>query len=388
VVVGALGVLMTAWSFGAPVDAKPQAAEGDSVVAVFDEVAIAWDEELVDNTSRDQHAVFDEGHTVQRVVELPPLPRNQRDAKRIIATVIVEPVLIEEEPGKFRPADPWTRLGSVSVALPSKPASPNAEHERKDQEKTRGSQGRSGDRPSDQASTQPAASRPASLNEVEIMRFITSFGGPVTFKQDVTALAPLLSGKRTLRVTISTYKNPAWKVTLTLSYASEGVGYRRPVWAKPLFNESAVTADKSKLRATIEVPQGLARPRLWIISTGHATDGTGGDEFISRTHILRVDGQEVARWRPWAECGNQLRQANPMSGRMTIDNRELWSSDIDRSGWGPGTVIEPMRIPVAELTPGRHTVQLEIVGIRPKDESGYGYWRTSAVAVADEPWPE
>jgi hypothetical protein len=379
-------VVMIALICAAPGGAKPQAAEADEqpeVFAVFDEAPIAWDKTLIDNTAVGDCSVFDEGHTVQRTVELPPMPRNQREARRIVATLIVEPVLIEDSPGKYRPGDPWTRLGSVSVMLPSKPASPKPQDD-----KSRSQSPTKSDGPSDQAATQPAASRPASLNEVELMRFITSFGGPVTFKQDVTALAPFLNGKRTLRISISTYKSPAWKVTLTLNYSQEAVGYRRPVWAKPLFNESAVTATNNKLRATIDVPQGLARPRLWIISTGHATDGTGGDEFISRTHILRVDGQEVARWRPWAECGNELRHTNPMSGRMTIDNRELWSSDIDRSGWNPGTAIEPMRIPVPELTPGKHTVQLEIVGIRPKDEIGYGYWRTSAVAVADEPWPD
>ena len=383
----ATGAAIVALMLVAPISATPkpsQASEQSEIIPVFDEAAIAWDKTLLDNTTVGEHAVFDEGHAVQRAVQLPPMPRNQREARRIIATLIVEPVLLEEE-GKFRPGDPWTRLGSVSVILPAKQSAPRS-NVPPDQGPKR-EPGKS-DSPSDQATTQPAASRPESLNEVELMRFITSFGGPVTFKQDVTSLAPLLSGKHTLRVSISTFKNPAWKVTLTLNYSSEGVGYRRPVWATPLFNESAVTAADNKLRATFDVPRGLARPRLWIISTGHATDGTGGDEFISRTHVLKVDGQEVARWRPWSECGNDLRQENPMSGRMTIDNRELWSSDIDRSGWHPGTVIEPIRIPVPELSPGKHSVQLEIVGIRPKDDSGYGYWRTSAVAVADEPWPD
>ena len=43
---------------------------------------------------------------------------------------------------------------------------------------------------------------------------------------------------------------------------------------------------------------------------------------------------------------------------------------------------------VPELTAGRHEIELEIIKIRQKDESNArGYWRVSAVIVADEPWP-
>jgi hypothetical protein len=135
------------------------------------------------------------------------------------------------------------------------------------------------------------------------------------------------------------------------------------------------------------IPRGVSRPRLHILSTGHATDGAGGDEFISRTHVLRIDGQEVARWRPWSEQGGPLRDINPTAGRTVIGQRELWASDLDRSGWHPGLLVQPDRIPLPELTAGQHLIELEIQGIRPKDQSGYGYWRVSAIVVADEPWP-
>ena len=218
------------------------------------------------------------------------------------------------------------------------------------------------------------------------MRFVTPFGGPATFTADLTALAPLLSGSTSVRVWISTWKQPAWRVTLTLTYSLDGVGYRRPAWAKPVFN-GEITAAKNVLRTAIIVPQGLSRPRLQILSTGHATDGAGGDEFISRTHVLRIDGAEVARWRPWREDGGPLRTINPTSGRMLIDRRTLWASDLDRSGWLPGLLVEPLHIPLAELTTGTHIIELEILNVRPKDQAGYGYWRVSAIAVADEPWP-
>lgn len=92
-----------------------------------------------------------------------------------------------------------------------------------------------------------------------------------------------------------------------------------------------------------------------------------------------------------------LRESNPTSGRRTIDGRELWSSDLDRTGWHPGQAVEPMMIPVPELTPGTHEIELTIRGIRPKppgadpddpETTHHGYWAVSAMVVADEPWPK
>ncbi len=329
------------WAGDAPLDVS---------VAVFEGVEIKFDKELAESVVLDGCVIRKLGLEIEKAVELPAGPVNQRDARRIVATVMVEPVLVEEE-GKIRPGDPWTRLGSLTVVK--------------------------------------KATAGAAGAEVELMRFITGFGGRGTFTQDVTALAPLLEGATTLRLSMGTYKNPAWKVSVTLNYTTEGVGYRRPIWAVPLMYDQSVTAEKNKLKATVTVPTSLARPRLRIISTGHASDGTGGDEFVTRTHVLRIDGVEVARWRPWVEDSGSVRKDNPMSGRMVIDGRELWSSDLDRSGWRCGSVVEPTNIPVPELGPGKHSIEVEILGIRPKDQkSNFGYWRLSCVAVADEPWPE
>lgn len=326
------------------------ASADDALVTVFDAVPIEYDESLTEPIRRGGHAVRDGGQTVERTVDLPPAPADQRDARRIVATVTVAPAMTVAA-GRRRPGDEWTRVGSLSVALPS------------------GEQG-------------PPV-------EVELVRFTTGFGGEGTFTQDVTALAPLLHGRATLRLFISTYRKPAWRVGVTLLYTEEGVGYRRPVFAEPLFEGPRLaTADEPRLQAAVEIPAGLARPRLRVITTGHATDGGPENEFISCTHVLRVDGREIARWRPWSEGGGTLRARNPWAGRRTIDGREFWSSDLDRTGWRPGAVVEPLVLPVPELTAGRHEIDLEVLGIRPEGaDHAHGYWRISAVVVADEPWP-
>jgi len=326
------------------------AAAADETFTVFESVPIAHDEALTEPVEREGLTVLSFGQTVQATVVLPPLPTDQREARRIVATVRVEPVLTEIR-GRMRPGDPWTRVGSVSIVR----------------------EGEAGRGPV----------------EIELMRFITGFGGPGTFQEDLTPLAPLLSGPTTFRLFISTYLNPGWHASLTLTYSTEEAGFRRPTFARRLFNEPEVTARAGTLEARIRIPPDLAQPRLRLISTGHATDGTSGDEFTTRTHILTIDGEEIARWRPWAEEGGPLRPANPTSGRMTIEGRELWSSDLDRAGWHPGAVVRPLLIPVPELTPGEHTIRLEIRGIRPQaeEEGPYGYWRVSGLVVADEPWP-
>lgn len=349
----------------------------DVIVPIFGGEVIQYDDSIAEGAQRGGHRVFKSGQQIEATVDLPAAPGNQRDAKRILATLIIEPIVVNES-SKLRPGDPWTRVGTLTALAP--PASGakalNAQKGRSDAPNPERA-AQNSDVPA--SSTEPV--------EIELMRVITSFGGSATYTQDLTALAPILSGKATLRLFIGTHMKPGWNITLTLTYTTEGAGYRRPIWAHQLFRQDRVTAQNNTIQVSLDVPPGLARPRLQILSTGHASDGAGGDEFITRTHILRIDGREVARWRPWTEEGGALRPGNPMSGRDVIDGRELWSSDLDRSGWSPGLAVQPLRFSAPELIPGHHTIELEIVDIRPKDAKGFGYWRESAIAVADEPWP-
>jgi hypothetical protein len=355
-----LGLIMVILARTGSTTAQP--ARPDEAVTIFRNVTVEFDSSIAEGTRRDGVVLKQNGQLIETTVDLPPLPGDQRDARRIVATLTVKPAMVGSGE-RARPGDAWTRAGSVLIGKPtSKPPS---------------------------ATSAPAASEPASIDPdaVEAMRFITNFGGEAVYTQDLTPLAPLLSGKTTIAISLSSFKKPGWIVSLTIEFTRSGVGYRRPVFAQPLFRSEQVTSAENLLRARILVPAGLDRPRIRIITSGHASDGTGGDEFITRTHVLTIDGKEVARWRPWLEEGGTLRAANPWSGRTRLGGRERWSSDLDRSGWRPGQIVEPLYLPAPELTPGEHTIELRIEGIRPKDQTGYGYWRISAIAVADEPWP-
>jgi len=327
---------------------------------VFEAAHLEYEEDFEDGDRRAGYAMYYSGITAENSVALPEQPEDQANARTITAIVKVEPILKQNNKGALRPGDPWTRLGSLSVVLPADETNTDFDHDGK----------------------------PDDVREVEIMRFITGFGGAQTFTQDVSALAPLLSDESTFRVNISTFLSPGWRASVKIQYGTQPPGYRRPVFAEPLFHVREVTEQNNAVRATVTIPEGLDQPRLRLISTGHATDGTDGDEFITRTHDLRVDGVLVARFRPWDETQAD-RTNNPTSGRIEIENRGLWSSDLDRSGWRPGAIVAPRHIPLPELTPGEHVIELTINGIRPEGPEGeHGYWRSSAIMLADEPWPE
>lgn len=322
---------------------------GEQELVAIDSALLQYDEDLKEGTTREGVVTRNFGQTVEREVELPARPMTAAAMRRILLVVEVQPI---EEGSTGRPGDPWTRLGNVTVLV-------------------------------------PGVTKDA-MREVELTRFVTGFGSAGRFVQDVTSLMPVLHGTRTLRLSLGTWVKTGWRATVKLQYSPEGVGVRRPALVDALFYDwKGLSAEKPVIRGFVQMPEGVAMPRLRVLTTGHATDGMGGDEFITRTHILRVDGREVARWRPWSELGGMTREANPYAGRDTVDGREIWSSDLDRSGWVPGRAVRPLMLPVPELTTGRHLVELEIEGIRPRDERGkYGFWPVSVVVVADEPWGE
>jgi len=217
--------------------------------------------------------------------------------------------------------------------------------------------------------------------DVEVVRFITPYGGRGDYEVDVTHLAPLLRGKRTFLAQIDTWTSPAWRIDVALRYTPVAQ-YDAATWATPLyftdsFNRQSMPSGDS---VTVEIPPGLARVVLRYLSTGHCTDGTDADEFVSKANVIAVDGVVVARLHPWRDDCRRFRDRNPYCARWTDGS---WSSDYSRSGWCPGVEVLPVEFDLTDhLTPGRHAVRFEVEDMRPKDEKGnFGYWRISAHLV-------
>ena len=216
------------------------------------------------------------------------------------------------------------------------------------------------------------------MPDIEIIKFVTAYGGYTEYSVDVSHLAPLLSGERTFKAFIDTWVSPAWKINFQLSYWLYDLS--NPDLIIPLmFTESFNAQDVSKdgILVDVEIPENVTSVKMHYLVSGHCTDGRDADEFISKYNVISVDGIVVYRYKPWRDDCKQFRAINPYTKRWSDGN---WSSDYSRSGWCPGDIVEPLELDLSDhLTPGKHTVKFVIEDIRPKDENDhFGYWRVSS----------
>ena len=288
-----------------------------------------------EDTPKDQFVVFGAGHEIQDTLDIPQPP----PGGRLLLVLDAIPVLGEDG----LPVDNWTRPARVVAETPS--------------------------------------------GELELIRAMTGYGAGGRFVQDITALTPALGQRCRLKAALAGYpKVPTWSLRVQLVTEQEGAGHRNPDFCQPLWLEE-VMRPGSSVAQTITIPEGVRAPRIMLRSTGHSATGSAYHEFVSLTHVVRVDGQEVARFRPWREDGGTTRRLNPSAGRPDPSNPGLLASDLDRSGWVPGQKVEPRILPLPELTPGPHTVTLELLASAPqisRNQPIEGYWMQSAAVVADD----
>jgi hypothetical protein len=224
---------------------------------------------------------------------------------------------------------------------------------------------------------------------IELMKFITAYGGATEHQADVTFLASRLRGPVTFEGFIDTWVSPAWTMDLSLQFSPlpdtiAAIGPTDgsiPDWVRAVFYEESWTSEREAsatkgLSVPLEIPSDTERVVLHYLASGHCTDGRGAEEFEPRTHLMDVDGREVARLEPWRADCRAFRSINPYCRRWSDGS---WSADYARSGWCPGDQVAPVAIDLtAALTPGPHVLAVRIPGIRPRGEDGhFGYWRIS-----------
>ncbi len=219
---------------------------------------------------------------------------------------------------------------------------------------------------------------------VEIVKFMTAYGGVTEHSVDVSWLAPFLRGGFRYEGFIDTWSNPGWRLDFDLEFRKEA-GVTNPTWGLALFNEQSVTRelmDGGPILVSVEIPENIDRIELLYFVSGHCTDGRGADEFESKPNVLYIDGEERIRFEPWRDDCLQFRPINPYCKRWSDGS---WSSDYSRSGWCPGDVVAPHRFDLTGLADGSHEFAFSIENIRPKDEDGnHGYWRVSALLLGWE----
>lgn len=217
--------------------------------------------------------------------------------------------------------------------------------------------------------------------DIEIVRFMTAYGGRTSHEVDVSELAPLLRGNRTVRAFVDTWVSPAWRIDFSLRFEPDTL-YAPPLWAMPVYYTDSFNRQEMPRGAAmpVTIPPGLSRVVLRYLSTGHCTDGRNDDEFESKPNVIAVDDVVVERFHPWRDDCRRFRDRNPYCARWSDGS---WSSDYSRSGWCPGVEVLPREFDLTDhLTPGAHTICIKVEDMRPVDPDGhFGYWRVSACLI-------
>lgn len=243
---------------------------------------------------------------------------------------------------------------------------------------------------------------------LELMRFFTPFGvrhfnaqarikgynwaDSAVYKQDISELLPRLQGEVWIGIYIGNYDKGGHTASLSFKYypGYDGEGTtENKKWVMPVFNstnlmemagqEYATLFGQDSLTVTVDIPQGVKNLKLRYITTGHGGWG-GGDEFNPKLNEIFADGQKIYHFFPWREDCGTYRLLNPASGNF---GNGLSSSDLSRSNWCPGTLTLPADIPLPELAPGKHTLQVAIPLGKPEGGS-FSFWNVSGVLIGDK----
>lgn len=240
---------------------------------------------------------------------------------------------------------------------------------------------------------------------VEILRFFTSFGADhfnekrkinnynwaedVVYKQEVTALIPNEEQEIWVGVFIGNYDKGGHKVSLELDFYPGFGEDENPVrkYIQPLFltvNTMEMSGqnygklfNNDTLHVDFDVPDNIENLQLLYTTTGHGGWG-GGDEFNPKVNQVLIDGEEVFSIIPWRTDCATYRLLNPASGNF---GNGLSSSDLSRSNWCPGTLTPPYIVPLNDLEPGKHCIEV-IIDQGDDEGSSFNHWGVSGILTA------
>ncbi|MEE8578097.1 MAG: peptide-N-glycosidase F-related protein [candidate division Zixibacteria bacterium] len=303
----------------------------DSLLAehvIFSDDHINFKPDNPDSGAREQITVLDNGRVIQNSMTLPTIEQ----PTRIVGHLILKPIPVDD----ITVGDKWDRAGSIRLSFDDRP-------------------------------------------DLELVKFITAYGGQTEWEVDLSKLGPMLQGDVTISAFIDTWVTPGWLVDFSIKYYDDST-LSTPHWVKPIFFENSFSLEKysdTGVTINVTIPDDQQRVMLGYLVSGHCTDGRGADEFVKKDNVISVDGVVIYRFAPWRDDCRDFREFNPYTRRWSDS---YWSSDYDRSGWCPGDFVEPLYLDLTDhLTPGDHSVSIVIENIRPKNEDNhYGYWRVSS----------
>ena len=183
---------------------------------------------------------------------------------------------------------------------------------------------------------------PADWQYVSLARHVTPYDQGMCEFIDVTPLAPLLTGTRTLTSFIDTWVGPdsgsngeGWNVTVKLVYfpgtpapADEVIN----VWGDRTITvgevDAGLTVDDQVDPVEVPIPAEATQVLAHITTTGHSYANTlNCAEFCQMRQDLYVNGTLFSE-NPWRDdC-----ESNPVSPQAGT-----W--EYDRNGWCPGSIV-------------------------------------------------
>lgn len=311
------------------IEKRDTLSDADSrTIEIFNESNIQFNPDQPDEFASERIISLDSGRVISTTVDLP----EHDGLVKITAHVALHPIPKDE----ISVYDKWDRAGNVRLGRDDMP-------------------------------------------DIEIVKFITAYGGYTEYEVDVSHLAPLLRGTCTIKGFVDTWVSPGWKMDFRLTFTPNTYAYL-PDWTRGILYEESFdheNMDPEGVTVEVDIPEGLKQVAMNYLITGHCTDGRDADEFVSKDNVILVDGKEVYRFKPWRDDCLQYRAINPYCRRWSDGT---WSSDYSRSGWCPGDKVDPVKIDMTPyLSPGKHTIRFAIENIRPKDDNDhFGYWRISS----------
>ncbi|WP_148232046.1 PNGase F N-terminal domain-containing protein [Maribacter sp. HTCC2170] len=264
---------------------------------------------------------------------------------------------------------------------------------------------------------------------VELLRFMTPFGvghfsdeqknprvkynrpvyvpkweKEVVWEKDISELESLVTGTFYIGVWIDTWTAEGYIIDLSLEYS----GRTRPkLKVVPLVNTIYYVAGqkipdlfaKSTLNLDFSINDSYKNVDLYVTTTGHGGH-SGGDEFIQLPNRVVFDNNKILDTIPWRDDCASFRRFNPSSGVWTkkdtafaynknhekeyreIEER-LASSDLSRSNWCPGSLVNPYKVSLGDLAKGNHKLVVKIPATSNEGDQ-LNHWLVSAYLTYEE----
>ena len=194
---------------------------------------------------------------------------------------------------------------------------------------------------------------------LEVMRHITPYRVGMCQYVDITALAPMLTGRQTLVSWIDTWVGPGhsdgegWRISFDfVFYPGDD---RTPdevvnIWGRRSIEVGNLdpdhTVDAQTEPVDVAIPADASRVEARLITTGHSFGNSENcAEFCVMRQDLYLDGERrsVLPWR--TDC-----EYNPVT-----DQQGTWH--YDRNGWCPGAITIGQTIDLTDMvTPGETAI--------------------------------